>query len=329
MQTTPLRIATFNLENFDDGSDLARRIDALRPLLVRADADVLGLQEVHSQRDAQNRRNLSALDALVDGTRYATYERAHSVTSEGVLYHERNLVVLSRFPITDREQYRQDLVQAPMWRVMTADPPEADAAEVVWERPILHCKLQLGSGRVLHVVNLHLKSKLPTTIAGQKRDPYTWNSVQGWAEGFFLSSVKRVGQALEARLLLDRIFDADPEGLVAVLGDFNAESEDVPVRAIRGDVADTGNPDLAPRLLVPCEASVPESSRYSLFYRGRGEMIDHLLVSRALLPWYRGAEICNETLPDETIAFATDTKFPESDHAPVAATFAVPTEWLA
>jgi predicted extracellular nuclease len=325
---TTLRIATFNLENFDDGPDLARRMEALRPMLVRADADVLALQEVHSQRDAQGRRNLSALDALVDGTRYATYGRAHTVTSAGVPYHERNLVVLSRFSVADTAQFNQDLVQAPMWRTMTANPPEADADNVGWERPILHCKLQVGSSRVLHVVNLHLKSKLPTTIPGQMRDQYTWNSVQGWAEGFFLSSVKRVGQALETRLLLDQIFDAEPDSLVAVLGDFNAESDEVPVRAIRGDVADTGNPDLAPRLLVPCEASVPESSRYSLFHRGRGEMIDHLLVSRALLPWYRGAEIHNETLPDESIAFASDTKFPESDHAPVTATFAVPTEWL-
>jgi endonuclease/exonuclease/phosphatase family metal-dependent hydrolase len=326
MPNVPLRLATFNLENFDDGPDLPRRIAALRPLLVRADADVVCLQEVHSQGDA-NHRTLSALGPLLQGTRYAGYARASTLTTDGMPYNERNLVVLSRFPIVERKQYRNDLIPAPAWRMITADPPANVAKDVDWERPILHCKLGLA-GRALHMINVHLKSKLPTTIPGQMLNQYAWKTVQGWAEGFFLSSVKRVGQALEVRMLLDRIFRAEPDALVAVAGDFNAGSDDVPVRAIRGDVAETGNGDLSGQLLVPCEASVPESSRYTLLHHGRGEMIDHLLVSRALLPWYRGAEIYNEVLPDESLAFATDKKFPESDHAPLVGAFAVPGEWL-
>jgi len=34
-----------------------------------------------------------------------------------------------------------------------------------------------------------------------------------------------------------------------------------------------------------------------------------------------GAEIHNEMIHDESIAFATDNKFPESDHAPMVAEF--------
>ena len=319
MPNTPLRIATFNLENFDDGPELPRRIAALRPLLVRADADVLLLQEVHSQGDG-SRRNLSALDALLEGTRYAGYEKASSTTADGLYCHERNLVVVSRFAILETKQHKNTLCPAPMWRTITADPKATAAREVEWERPILYCQLDLG--RVLHVVNLHLKSKLPTPIAGQMQNQRTWKTVEGWAEGYFLSSVKRVGQALEVRMLLDRIFGAEPDALVAVAGDFNAGSDDVPVRAIRGDVAETGNADLCSQMLVPCEQSVPESSRYTLLHRGRGEMIDHLLVSRVLLPWYRGAEIYNEVLPDESVC-----ETPDSDHAPLVGVFAVPGGW--
>jgi hypothetical protein len=36
---------------------------------------------------------------------------------------------------------------------------------------------------------------------------------------------------------------------------------------------------------------------------------------------YRGSEIHNEILHDESAAFAIDRKYPESDHAPVVATF--------
>lgn len=46
-----------------------------------------------------------------------------------------------------------------------------------------------------------------------------------------------------------------------------------------------------------------------------------LPASRNLLAYYKGAEIDNRILHDESIAFATDLKYPESDHAPVIAEF--------
>ena len=52
-----------------------------------------------------------------------------------------------------------------------------------------------------------------------------------------------------------------------------------------------------------------------------GEMIDHILVSRALLAGYETAQVDNELLHDESIAFATDVLYPESDHAPAVASF--------
>ena len=90
---------------------------------------------------------------------------------------------------------------------------------------------------------------------------------------------------------------------------------------IRGQVEDTGNPALVRRVLVPIENTVAEPARYTLFHQGKGQMLDHMLVTRNLLANYRGSEIHNEVLHDESAAFAEDKKFPESDHAPVVATF--------
>jgi len=67
--------------------------------------------------------------------------------------------------------------------------------------------------------------------------------------------------------------------------------------AIRGPVEETGNPDLTSRVLAPYENTIPESARYSLFHLGRGLILDHVLVSRSLGAFYRGAEIHNEVLP--------------------------------
>jgi hypothetical protein len=89
-------------------------------------------------------------------------------------------------------------------------------------------------------------------------------------------------------------------------------------------VENTGNAKLAKCVLVPCERMIPEPSRFSLLHLGQGKMLDHLLDSRALLTRYRGSEVHNESLPNESIAFASDIKYPESDNAPVIADIQLP-----
>ncbi len=333
-----LRIATFNLENLDEAPEeepsLEERISLMRPQLVRVDADILCLQEVNGQREREGEpRKLLALKKLLEGTQYEDYEMVSTVLADGSEpYAERNLVVLSRFEIADHAQHKHDYAPAPYYRTVTDKDPDEEvdeerareeAEKLSWERPILVCRIQVGE-KTLHVLNVHLKSKRPTDIPEQKEDRYTWKTAWGWAEGFFLSSMKRVGQALETRMLIDSIFDEDPEALIVAAGDFNADTDDVPLQAIRGDVESHGNPDLAERVMVPVEKSIPEPSRYSLLYLGKGEMIDHLLVSRQMLKYFENSEIHNELLHDESISFATDVKYPESDHAPVIAGFEMP-----
>jgi predicted extracellular nuclease len=327
--TIKLRIATFNLENFDDKPEerptLAERIAVMRPQLIRLDADILCLQEVNGQEESGEPRQLLALGQLLEGTAYANYYQVSTKTEDGKqVYDERNLVILSRFEILEYQQFKHKYAPPPSYQKVTAKPVETEADMVTWERPILHAKIKLSEEQILEVINIHFKSKVPTNIPGQKLNFYTWKTASGWAEGFFLSSMKRVGQALEARLFIDSLFDANEQALIAICGDFNAESDEVPVEAIRGLVENTGNGDLATRVLVPCEQSIPESARYTLFHHGKGRMLDHLLISRPLLAYYQGAAIHNELLPDESIAFATDVKFPESDHAPVVAEFSLP-----
>ena len=324
-----LRIATFNLENLDDKPGqkptLNERIALMRPQLLRLDADILCLQEVNGQEVPGQRRHLLALENLVAGTPFSGFQRVTTMTGNGAqVYEERNLVILSRFEILESHQYKHAFASPPRYQRVTAQPAETAAKEVTWERPLLHARIKLDATRILNLVNVHLKSRLPTPVEGQQLNAYAWKTASGWAEGFFLSSMKRVGQALETRMLIDTLFDADEDALIAVCGDFNADLDDVPVEAIRGDVENTGNDRLATRVLVPCERTIPASSRFSLLHQGRGKMLDHLLVSRTLLAHYRGTEIHNELLHDESVAFGTDVKFPESDHAPMVTEFELP-----
>ena len=50
-------------------------------------------------------------------------------------------------------------------------------------------------------------------------------------------------------------------------------------------------------------------------------MLDHMLISRNLLAYYRGSEIHNEVLHDESAAFALRPQVPRTRSRPVAATF--------
>jgi len=322
-----LRIATFNVENLDDrpgqNPSLAARVAIMQPQLQRLRADILCLQEVHSQGPS-GARTLAALDALLAGTPYAGFHRATTETTDGQPYDQRNLIVLSRYPITATAVVRDSDGPRPKYQFVTADPPDTTASALTWERPMLHCRIEPPGLPATEVINLHLKSKLATSIAGQKLDSFRWRSPAAWAEGSFVSAMKRLGQALQVRMRVDSLFDTQGEqALIAVCGDFNADADEVTVRAICGPVEETGNAAHAPRVLVPCENNIPESARYSLLHLGRGVMLDHVLVSRGLLRWFDHAEIHNEALPDESGAFRSDRSFPESDHAPVIAEFAV------
>lgn len=321
-----LRIASFNLENLSDRSSMGieplERHAILRPQLERLDADVLCLQEVDAQHGPESTpRSLRVLDELLAETPYRDFYRVHTMGTKGSGPRDRhNLVILSRWPIRNLTQYANTLVPPPRYHLVTADAQENDEA-VMWDRPILHASIALPDGGMLEVINMHLKAPLASFIEGQKIGPFAWKSVSGWAEGFYVASIKRAGQALEARMLLDRIFDGESAALIAVCGDFNAEEREVPVRILMGNTEDTGNGQLASRELVALEHTLPEHRRFTVIHAGRKQMLDHILVSRSLLGHYRNMEIHNEALGDEIVAHTLVEKTLESYHAPVVAAF--------
>jgi endonuclease/exonuclease/phosphatase family metal-dependent hydrolase len=194
-----LRIATYNLQNLglqEDKHDatLDKRIPILRTTLERLDADIICFQEVDSQQSSNSsERELAALDKLLDNTKYQNYNRVCTKTTDGQCYHVRNLVIVSGLPIKTHNQYNNDLIGDVGYKIITEKPANSETDTIGWERPILHAQIELSSNKVLHLLNLHLKSKLPTNISGQMVDDYTWKSASGWAEGFYLSSMKWAG----------------------------------------------------------------------------------------------------------------------------------------
>ncbi len=322
-----MRIATFNLESLDAGSksaaSLADRIAILRPQLMRLDADVLCLQEVNSQRTKpRSQRQLIALRELLKETQYSDFECISTTAGEtGSVADVHNLVVLSRYPVTSFRELRNDIVCAPRYQCATAIPRANETLPITWDRPILHVSLELDNGQALHVFNVHLRAPLASPVRGQKSAPFVWKSSQGWAEGYFLAAIKRAGQALELRLAIDQVLDADPQAFTIVCGDMNVDEHEAPFRIVLAAEEDTGNGKLANRTLVPLERSIAQDRRFTVLHHGRPVMLDHILVSHALLGCFRHIQIHNETIGDELVGFARVDKPPNSYHAPVIAEF--------
>lgn len=323
-----MRLATFNLESLDlppkAHMALEARAAVLRPALLRLDADILCLQEVNGQRlPGQAERSLAALDQLLAGTPYAGFNRAATSGPDGRgVADVHNLVVLSRWPIVEWHEVRHDLMPPLQHSIQTAAPAEHGYTPLRFDRPLLWADIDVG-GRVLTVVNLHLRAPLAATIAGQKQAPFVWKSVSGWAEGYFLSAARRAGQALELRLLLDRLLDGDAQRLIAVAGDFNAEDHETPLKLVVGAEEDTGNGTLVARSMVVLDRAIAADRRWSVLHHGRPQMLDHILVSRALYGHFRGIEVHNEALGDEAVAYAKALDPPGSYHAGVVAELAL------
>jgi endonuclease/exonuclease/phosphatase family metal-dependent hydrolase len=303
-------IASYNLDSLDDTEQEQRRFEArlavLRPKLTRLNADILCLQEINAQKIGSERR-LRALDRLLEETPYASYQRVHTVAENGRLVNVHNLVTLSRNPIRNSGQIRHDLVPE------LSFPKLADGGAVepvTWDRPFLHIEVDCGSERRLHVLNLHLRAPIAAHVPNG-RDQGEWRSTRLWAEGFARASLKRIGQALEVRLFVERLFDQEPEPLICVCGDFNAEGAEMPLRLIQAGPEDVENAALKERQLVGLDSSGPTA-----IHAGRPLHPDHLLASPALASRHRRSGLMNKDLPDDTVSDPAD-----SPHAPILAQF--------
>jgi endonuclease/exonuclease/phosphatase family metal-dependent hydrolase len=306
------RLASFNTENLDVSPAaepaFERRLAVLRPLLATLDADVICLQEVDAQRPAPHApRRFLALDRLLAGGPYDGFHRATSRRPGGGEPADvHNLAILSRWPIVETRQLHHDIVAPWDW----TPPGAATAIRLLFDRPLLYARIAPPDGAPLHVLNLHLRAPravpLPETVA---------RAGAAFAEGQLLAAQKREAQALEARLFVERLFDAEQDALIVVCGDLNSEAYDAPARILRGAAEED---ETSPRALVALAERVAAAARYSVIHAGRRTLLDHILASRGLAARCETVEIVNDGLADE--ATAPDPIL-GSLHAPIVATF--------
>jgi endonuclease/exonuclease/phosphatase family metal-dependent hydrolase len=275
------------------------------------------LQEINAQKADHDGRRFLALDRLLADGPYEGYHRATSVrpgTTAPADVH--NLVIASRWPIIERRQLFHDIVAKWNWTPPAEGRSAQGPVEVAWDRPLLYACVAAPDGAPLHIINLHLRA--PRAVPLQKDGAATGgDSSRIFVEGQFLAAQKREGQALEARLFVERLFDADPAARIVVCGDLNSREHDAPMRILRG-ARDEDTPETMPRILVPLAERVDEVRRFSVVHGGRRVLLDHILASPALAAACSSVVILNEGLQDEVTA---REPILGSLHAPAIASF--------
>ncbi|MGH3737605.1 MAG: endonuclease/exonuclease/phosphatase family protein [Micromonosporaceae bacterium] len=322
-------VGTWNVENlFRPGgefgpkaeADYEAKLDALAARVTAMAPDVLAVQEVGDEdafTDLADRLGGSWYSVLS-----AHFDKHHPIRV-GFLSRHRLQVV------ADTAVFPEEL--APLQA--DDDPHKLTTA---MGRGALAIRLTApGSGTALTVVTCHLKSKLltfPPGPGGRRRFAPRDEGERARYAAYAL--YRRAAEAVTVRALADDLLagHGDREHLV-VMGDLNDEATAATTQILHGpggsEIGTPGEtrPDKGdPWRLWNLAPLIPEAERFSRVYRGRGELIDHILVSRALLQKIDSVRTGNhhdDGLPSVDDDPAARREARDSDHAPVVAQLAI------
>lgn len=173
------------------------------------------------------------------------------------------------------------------------DVQQRDAPAGLFSRPPLLLKLEVETGGktvILYLLNNHFASM---------------------SAGVEATEPQRTAQSAWNLQLVQEILTAEPDALVAVMGDLNSFFESLPIQTLR----DGG--------LVHVLDLLPPEQRYSYIFEGESQVLDHILITQSLLDLLSHVDILHVNADFPLSAADDATPWHKSDHDPVVATFSV------
>jgi endonuclease/exonuclease/phosphatase family metal-dependent hydrolase len=291
----PLTLATFNVKDlFDPG--FGAKMDELAKHVTRADADVVGFQEIGSEEAFAE-----VLARVPKGAGYTT-RVIGTPDKRGI----RNAVI-SRLPVVHQCVHTTPNVPFPVFVEGDAQP---FGARLPLRRGIVHARVDAPGLGLVDVFVAHFKSKRATRMLlpdGSEVEP---NTQHAHAECMVRSMVSRSAEALFVRSLVDVAERENPR--VAVMGDLNDTIDSVPVAIVKGR---------GDGRLHSCAQIIERDKRFSVVHGEWKEQIDHILVSQAMRDVLESAAFFNEELKDAGPYQEDAPPTVESDHALFVARF--------
>jgi endonuclease/exonuclease/phosphatase family metal-dependent hydrolase len=175
--------------------------------------------------------------------------------------------------------------------------------------------LAVGAGG-LELITCHLKSKLLSFPGGR----FTPRDEGERARYAAYALYRRAGEAVTVRAPADTLLPAS----VVVLGDLNDEVQAATTQLLLGPPgSEIGTPGFErpdegdARRLWNLAPLIPAERRYSRIYRGRRELVDHVLVAKPVVDRVVRVDTATTDLPSITDDPTTRRDASGSDHAPV------------
>jgi endonuclease/exonuclease/phosphatase family metal-dependent hydrolase len=302
------KLLTFNVHNLGraDNSDSRTynsKIEYLADVLGRLDPDVAVIDEV---------REPESFDELAD--RLGGY--AYRFLGDAPPANRRiQIGMLSRLPILEQGQWREFPAALP--------GPEGEAMRLGFRRVMPWLRLELPNGETLMVVAVHLKSRRAAAEEVPETEPPRRRRLLGRS----LSNLIRIAEAAGLRCLLDEAMDRKTADHYVVLGDFNDAPNSIALSLVMGLEDEEGSELVQSegRRLFPTSWRVPSERAFSYVGRGQRHLFDHILVSQRLSLGLVSAGIESQLLEAERRKHSDHAEgYPRSDHAPVWASFELP-----
>jgi endonuclease/exonuclease/phosphatase family metal-dependent hydrolase len=308
-----VRIGTWNLENlFRPGapagpttaSAYLARLDALADTIRDLDPDVLAVQEVGDLNAFQD-----LADCLDD------YDHLATAAPDGRGIRVGFLSRLALHNIREVAAFPDGL------RPIQVDDTEIDATAM--GRPALGAAVE-ADGRTLALVTCHWKSKLLTFPGGRfsTRD-------EGERARFAAFALhRRAAEAVTVRATASELLAGQgQQRAVVVLGDLNDVPEAATTQILHGPPgSEIGTDDFEQpdqddgQRLWNLAAHIPAADRYTRIYRGRRELIDHILASHVIARAVGEGDVTvGPPVPSIDDNPNTRRDQPASDHRPLVA----------
>lgn len=313
-----MRVVTWNVENLfvpggpgrPSAEAYAAKLRTLTEVVGELGPDVLALQEVGDEQALDDLR--ASLDAATgDGW---TSRASRAPDSRGI----RVAVLTTRDVLTT-----EDVTALPD-RLQPVQVDDAGTQVDQMGRGALLVTVEADEGP-LHVLTAHLKSKLLSYPGGRFSPRDEHERARTGAYALFRRAVEAAALRVSANDLLAGL---GRERALVVCGDLNDTVEAATTQILQGptgsEIGTAGErmPDKGDaHRLWNVAPLVPARRRFSRVHRGQGELIDHILVSRALLERVERADCVVDAQGGELASIDDDPRdridTPGSDHAPV------------
>ena len=325
------KVMTWNLENlYPAGSqfgpknqgEFTKKLKSLAEVILELDPDVLAVQEVGDTEP------LDDLVAKLQGN-YPHTQLSTNPDARGI-----RVGFLSKLAIKDSEEI-VDFPQSGLPSVPGVDREGNLDNATRLSRGALRILVQPKQDFSVHLITAHLKSKLLTFPSQSGGPRFSTEDENERARVAGIALFQRTAEAVALRVKVNEILEGNPQEALVLLGDLNDVTDAATTQILQGPPgseigtngfsrADVGDKsrlfNLAPLIL--------EARRFSRVFKGKGELIDHILVSEELLlgePRQVPEADSHVDILDSLPSIADNARERRgelgSDHAPITASF--------